>query len=150
MLVCRRGEKASHMSGGYACGRAQGGVTMSENFARAGGFAAGRNMAIKVAPGEYDSTVDFYRNVIGLPFIREDKDSTVFEFGQANLWIDRVSSMTRAEVWLEIRCSDVDQAAEWFARHQVARCDDVEQLPDDFAGFWVRSPAGIVHLVCAD
>ena len=27
------------------------------------------------------------------------------------------------------------------------RCDDIEPLPPGFRGFWVSSPASIVHLV---
>jgi len=32
----------------------------------------------------------------------------------------------------------------------VVRCDDIEPLPAGMQGFWVTSPAAIIHLVCPD
>ena len=31
----------------------------------------------------------------------------------------------------------------------VARCDAIEPLPQGFDGFWISSPAGIIHLIDA-
>ena len=38
-------------------------------------------------------------------------------------------------------------AAEHLKTHAVERCDDVETLPDGMTAFWIRNPAGVVHLV---
>jgi hypothetical protein len=42
---------------------------------------------------------------------------------------------------------DTAIAAEQLSRSGVERSDSVEVLPDDFDGFWIRSPASVVHLV---
>ena len=56
--------------------------------------------------------------------------------------------MSQAELWLEVVTDDVDAAAERFQAAGVERCDEIEPLREGFAGFWISSPASIVHLVC--
>ena len=69
-------------------------------------FSSGKNIAIKVPTHEYDKMVTFYGVVLGLK--RKDAnapdsfESVTFEFGDKNLWIDKVSGISQAEVWLEI------------------------------------------------
>ena len=45
---------------------------------------------------------------------------------------------------------DPAAAARHLEQRGVQRCDAVEELPEGFPGFWIRSPAGQVHLVCAE
>ena len=114
-------------------------------------FAPGANIAIKVPVGQFEATVAFYRDILGLeqldPESQEATGSVRFGFGDKQLWIDRISSLEQAEIWLEIQTDDADQAAAYLMRHHISRCDAVETLPAGFRGFWVRSPAHIVHLV---
>jgi len=113
-------------------------------------FAAGRNIAMKVPPHVYDATVRFYREVLGLPEIAAHAPSVVFEFGSVRLWIDRVPGISQAETWLEVVTNDLEAASALLAEAGVVRCDDIELLPPGFRGFWVSSPASIVHLVCEE
>lgn len=113
-------------------------------------FSAGRNIAIKVPLHQYDATVHFYRHVLGLAEIAKHAPSIVFEFGASNLWIDPVPSISQAEIWLEVVTDDVSAAADQLRAAGVVRCDDIEPLPDGFRGFWISSPASIIHLVCKD
>jgi len=113
-------------------------------------FRPGRNMAMKVPPHQHAQTVRFYSEVLGLERLPDLGDSACFEFGGKRLWIDRVPGMSQAELWLEIVANDLDAAASHFERHGVTRCDAIEQLPEGFAGFWISSPAGIVHLVARE
>ncbi len=114
-------------------------------------FKPGANIAIKVPSRQFEQTVVFYRDVLGLeqlgPAPQEQPGSTRFGFGDKTLWIDRTASIDRAEIWLEILTDDAGEAAAYLDRHNIARCDDIEPLPAGFKGFWVRSPADIVHLV---
>ena len=55
--------------------------------------------------------------------------------------------MSQTEVWLEIATDDVSAAAEQLRSKGVTRCDEIEPLDETFAGFWISSPAQIVHLV---
>jgi len=114
-------------------------------------FKAGRNIAMKVPPHEYESTRAFYRDVLGLKELTAPADSatesTRFDFGDKVLWIDRADGLSRAEIWLEIVTDDVEAAAEYFQHHRIQRRDEIEALPDGFRGFWLASPAGIIHLV---
>jgi hypothetical protein len=115
---------------------------MTDETARLGG---GRNIAMKVPSHQWDDTVRFYREVVGLEEVESLRPSVVFALGANRLWIDRCGHLSQAEIWLELVTEDVHRAAERLAG--VARRDDIEPLPDGFPGFWIQSPASIVHLV---
>jgi len=114
-------------------------------------FRPGRNIAMKVPVHEYDATVAFYRDVLGLKPITEPASSSTeslrFDFDGKVLWIDRVPSLSQAEMWLEIVTSDVAGASRYLEDHGCVRRDEIEVLPGGFKGFWVSSPANIIHLV---
>ncbi len=117
-------------------------------------FSPGRNIAMKVPAHEYERTVDFYRNVLGLHQLADtapgSAETTAFAFGDKVLWIDRVPGISQAELWLEIATDDLDAAAEHLRRNGCARRDEIEPLPEGFGGFWLASPCNVIHLVTAD
>ena len=113
-------------------------------------FLAGDNIAMKIPPHEYSATVKFYRDVIGLPQIESMLPDIVFKFGDKRLWLDAVDHISQAEIWLEIKTDDVTAAAEYLAQKDIVRCDGIESLPQGFEGFWITSPANIIHLVSGD
>jgi hypothetical protein len=110
-------------------------------------FRAGRNIAMKVPPHQFDATVDFYKRVIGLPHLKSEGNSECFSFGAIHLWIDRVSAVSQAEIWLEVQSDNTEKAAKTLDAAGITRCDEIEPLPEEFDGFWIANPAGIVHLV---
>ena len=110
-------------------------------------FRAGRNLAMKVPPHQFEATVAFYRDVLGLPHLSSDESSESFEFGTLRLWIDRVTTVSQAEIWLEVQCDDTEEASRALKAAGVLRCDEIEPLPQEVDGFWIANPAGIVHLV---
>ncbi len=114
-------------------------------------FKPGNNIAIKVPPHQYEQTVSFYRDILGLEQIRsattDSDDSVRLQFGDKNLWIDRVSTLSQAEIWLEIQTDDIELAAAAFEKASITRRDEIEPLPQGFSGFWISSPADIIHLV---
>lgn len=113
-------------------------------------FAAGRNIAMKVPPHQYEATVHFYREVLGFKEIAAHAPNVVFEFGPNQLWIDNVPGMSQAEIWLEVVTNDIKTAAEHLRSSEGVRCDEIEPLPEGFQGFWISNPAAIIHLVCND
>lgn len=113
-------------------------------------FSAGRNIAMKIPPHQYEATVQFYRDVLGLPEIGEHAPAVGFRFGGNNLWLDRVVGLSQAETWLEVVTDDIEAAAAHLAAAGVVRCDEIEPLPAGMQAFWVSSPAAIIHLVCQD
>lgn len=111
-------------------------------------FTAGDNIAIKVPAHQFADTVSFYRDVLGLPEKPgSTSDSKIFQFGDKNLWIDKVENLQQAETWLEIITDDIKLAASYLATKGVTRCDEVEVLPDGLKGFWVASPTNGIHLI---
>jgi len=112
-------------------------------------WRGGRNIALKVPPHQFDATVGFYRDTLGLPLIAALAPDVVFEFGANRLWIDRVASLSQAELWLEVVTDDPLAAAPDLAACGAVRCDAIEPLPKGFLGYWIASPAGIVHLARA-
>lgn len=113
-------------------------------------FAGGRNIAMKVPPHQWDETVRFYRDVVGLEVIEHEPTeppSVGFVFGANQLWIDRVDRFSQSEVWLELSVADVRGAADRLEAAGVVRRDEIEPLGDDFEGFWITNPAGVIHMV---
>lgn len=114
-------------------------------------YKAGKNIAIKVPSYEYEKTVSFYRDIIGLEEQKlsssDQYESTIFKFGDKNLWIDNISTISQAEIWLELVTDNITEAALHLGAHGVVRRDEIEKLPDDFKGFWICSPSNIIHLI---
>ena len=114
-------------------------------------YKPGKNIAIKVPSHEYEKEVSFYRDIMGLEereLSSSDQYETIsFNFGDKILWIDKISGISQAEVWLEIETDDIAEAASHLEKHGVVRRDKIETLPDDFKGFWVCSPSNIIHLI---
>lgn len=102
---------------------------------------------MKVPPHAYEATVRFYRDVLGLELLENHLPHVGFEFGGNQLWIDKVSGLSQAEVWLEIVTDDVPAAARYLGKAGITRCDEIEPLPEGHEGFWIMDPASVVlHL----
>lgn len=110
-------------------------------------FSGGRNIAIKVPPHQYEATVAFYRDVLGLTLIEDRLPEICFEFGDARLWIDNVAALSQSEIWLELRTDDRAAAIHHLAANGIIRRDEIEPLPESSDGFWIASPSNIIHLV---
>lgn len=113
-------------------------------------FRGGANIALKLPPAVFDATLTFYRDTLKLPVLEEHQPHWVIAFGGNQLWLDPVEGLLQPEVWLEIVTSDTVAAREHLSALGVTRCDEVESLPAGFDGFWIRSPAATVHLVCGE
>lgn len=114
-------------------------------------YAGGRNIAMKVPPHQWDDTVRFYREILRLPEIDDPAQSgppsVGFVFGPNRLWIDRVAGVSQAELWLQVTAEDTTAAARHLADAGVARCDEIEPLPEGSSAFWITGPSSVVHLV---
>ncbi|HBC57132.1 MAG TPA: hypothetical protein DCZ03_08215 [Gammaproteobacteria bacterium] len=114
-------------------------------------FSPGKNIAIKVPNHEFEQTVAFYADILGLTRLSlqdvDAVDSVAFEFGDKNLWIDAVDNLSQAEVWLEIATNSIEEAANYLEQKGVSRRDKIEPLPSGLKGFWISSPTNIIHLI---
>jgi catechol 2,3-dioxygenase-like lactoylglutathione lyase family enzyme len=114
-------------------------------------FTPGKNIAMKVPIHEFDDTVAFYRDILSFEEIDAsppgDIDTVTFKFGDKNLWIDKMSGISQAEIWLEVTTDDIEVASEYFKKNSCIRRDEIEPLPKAFNGFWLTNPANIIHLV---
>ena len=114
-------------------------------------FRPGKNIAIKVPAHEFDRMVEFYKIIIGLKQkdtnSRDDFDSIAFEFGDKNLWVDKISELSQAEVWLEIESDNAADAKSYLEEQGCVIRNEIEPLPSGFNGFWLSSPSNIIHLV---
>ena len=108
-------------------------------------FKPGKNIAIKVPAHEFEKTVNFYKAVLGLKQIDVDSpdqfDSVAFEFG------DKISGISQAEIWLEIKTDNAVEAKKYLEGQGCAVRDEIESLPPTLNGFWLSSPSNIIHLV---
>lgn len=110
-------------------------------------FRGGRNIALKTPAHQYEAGVAFYRDVLDLPQLDSHAESEVFEFGPLILWVDRMERLSQAEIWLEVVTDDTAAADAHLEAAGVDRVDAIEPLPEGFEGFWIVSPAGLVHLL---
>lgn len=109
-------------------------------------FTGGRNIAMKIPPEQFEKTVEFYAR-LGMPMEAYGEGSIRVDFGPLKLWLDRAPSLSQAEIWLEINTPDADLARQELRRKGVVFAEGLEALPEDFAGFWIKNPAQIVHLI---
>ena len=110
-------------------------------------FSGGANIAIKCPSHTYEQMVAFYRDTLTVPLIEEEPDGCIFQFGPNRLWIDKVPNLIHPDFWLEIETNDTEAAAAVLKVHGVTRRDEVENLREDFNGFFISDPAGVIHLV---
>ena len=117
-------------------------------------FSPGTNIAMKVPSHEFERTVAFYRDVLGLRVLPDAPQASdiniAFAFGDKTLWIDSVPALSQAEIWLEIRTNDLEAAAGDLAAAGCIRRDEIEPLPDGMAGYWIANPANIIHLLVSE
>lgn len=110
-------------------------------------FNGGVDIALKLPPHQFDATVTFYRDVIGLKQITDKAPQIGFELGPIKLLIAAAPEMSQAEIWLELFTDDFTEAAQYLDKVGVIRCDAIEPLPEGFRGGWITSPANIIHMV---
>lgn len=114
-------------------------------------FTPGNNIAIKVPAHEYEATLAFYRDILGFVQIKlnidDDSESARFQFGDKQLWIDKIKGLSQAEIWLEVITDNVDAASRYLHEQQCIRRDEIEPLPEGLEGFRVSSPSNIIHLI---
>ncbi|MBX2835693.1 MAG: hypothetical protein KTR35_02485 [Gammaproteobacteria bacterium] len=114
-------------------------------------FSPGKNIAVKVPTHEFERMVNFYKVILGLKQKEasspDEFDSVTFEFGDKNLWIDRISGISQAEVWLEIETDNAVEAKKYLEQQGCAIRNEIEPLPSSFHGFWLSSPSNTIHLV---
>lgn len=113
-------------------------------------FTGGGNLAMKMPAHLYEACVTFYGDAIGLPVLQSGDRHTCFQFGAMKLWLDKRDDLSQAEIWLELYTGDTKTAALRLDQPGVQRRDEIEPLPDDFDGFWIANPAGIIHLVTTE
>jgi catechol 2,3-dioxygenase-like lactoylglutathione lyase family enzyme len=113
-------------------------------------FEGGKNIAMKVPAHQHDATVAFYKDTLGLEEISSPTGQDIgFKFGPMNLWIDKKNGLSQAELWLEIVTDNTPEAAAALNEGGAIRCDEIEPLGEGFDGFWISSPASVIHLVIA-
>jgi hypothetical protein len=83
-------------------------------------------------------------------FPAAEEEGCIFQFGPNRLWVDRVPNLSHPDIWLELETNDTEAAASYLKINGVPRRDEVEQLREDFDGFWISDPAGVIHLVVGD
>ncbi|MGH1469547.1 MAG: hypothetical protein ACRBCS_00025 [Cellvibrionaceae bacterium] len=114
-------------------------------------FRPGKNIAIKVPTHEFEKMVNFYKVILGLGQKEANSPdsfkSVTFEFGDKNLWVDEISGLSQAEVWLEIETDNAVEAKEYLKKQGCSMRDEIEPLPSGFNGFWLSSPSNTIHLV---
>lgn len=119
-------------------------------------FTGAVNIAMKIPAADYDATVAFYRDVLGLPVTEEKSDQPTVaqvhkvDFGPCVLWLDRIDTYAQPDVWLQVRTPDLAAAMAHLREAGIEPCDEVEPLPEGFEAHWIKNPAGVVHLVAKD
>ena len=59
-------------------------------------------------------------------------------------------NLSHPDIWLELETNDTEAAASFLKIHGVSRRDEVEQLREDFNGFFVSAPNGVSSISWSD
>lgn len=114
-------------------------------------FKPGKNIAIKTPEHEYAAVVEFYRDVLGFEQLAgsdsDPMESVCFKYGDKSLWVDKIPTISQSEIWLEIEASDIQAAQDYLQEKGCSIRNEIERLPAAVKGFWLSSPANIIHLV---
>ncbi len=110
-------------------------------------ITGGINIAVKVPTHQYEATVAFYRDIVGLKPFTAKAPAIGFELGPNRLWVDEAPMLSQAEVWLELFTPDFTRTADHLAGADIVRCDAIEPLCEGFRGGWITNPANIIHMV---
>ncbi len=110
-------------------------------------FTPGRNIAMKLPVDVFDQTVSFYETVLGWSVEAISPGTARTVFGGGQLWFDRVEGLSQAQIWLELNVEEYETARAYLLAHGTQDDPSIEPLPVDFRGFWIRNPAGLVHLI---
>jgi catechol 2,3-dioxygenase-like lactoylglutathione lyase family enzyme len=112
-------------------------------------FKAGNNIAVKTPSHEFEKVVHFYKTILGLEQIDSNsiEGYVTFKFGDKNLWIDNVPTISQSEIWLEIQTENHLEARRYFEEQGYAIRNEIEPLPEHFKGFWLNGPSNIIHLI---
>lgn len=118
-------------------------------------FRGGHNIAMKLPRAQFDRTVAFYRDILGME-VTDYSDEVVADgvvqsaavrFGPVTLWLDRVDNYAHADLWLEVFTDDVDRATEHLAAHGIPVQDELEQFPAGMNAHWISNPVAVPHIV---
>ncbi len=118
-------------------------------------FIGGNNIAMKLPRVQFDRTVAFYRDILGME-VTDDSGEAIAEgviqsaavrFGPVTLWLDRVDNYAHADLWLELLTDDVDGAIAHLATHGVPVQDELEPFPVGMNAHWIGNPVGVPHIV---
>lgn len=114
-------------------------------------FSGGPNIAIKIPKNQYEATVAFYMEVLGMEVEeRPISHPTVsrthrVKFGSNVLWLDCVDNYSRPETWLELNVGDVPKATAYLQNQGISTWDELEEIPENM--HWITDPAGNVFLL---
>eukprot|EP01064_Diplonema_japonicum_P039610 TRINITY_DN9981_c0_g2_i1.p2 TRINITY_DN9981_c0_g2~~TRINITY_DN9981_c0_g2_i1.p2 ORF type:complete len:363 (+),score=127.25 TRINITY_DN9981_c0_g2_i1:34-1122(+) len=112
-------------------------------------FSGGNNFAIKCPYPKYESTVAFYREVLGLKVVHYCKNCCKIQWNdKMSLWIDCVETICTPVIWLEVSTASTEAARAYLkGRKRVSLRPEVETLPPGVDGFWISPPNDMVHLI---
>jgi catechol 2,3-dioxygenase-like lactoylglutathione lyase family enzyme len=110
---------------------------------------------MKIPKAQYDATVAFYRDTLGLAVTKEDASDTPtveathkVEFGPITLWLDRDDTYSQTDLWLQVHTDELDTATTRLAETGITPCDELEPFDGvEFRSHWIKNPAGVVHLL---
>lgn len=108
-----------------------------------GRFTGGDNIALKIPQFKYEETVNFYKEVIKLPYLGFMQESHAFQLGQSTLWLDCMDNYSQSDVWLQIETGDLGEAANYLQEHHVSRRDEIE-VHENSPGYWISDPCGTI------
>ena len=114
-------------------------------------FTGGVNIAVKIPKSKYEATVAFYRDTLGMDVQEKAiQNPTIsrthrLSFGANILWLDCVDNYAHAEVWMELKTPNLEEATTHLAAHNIHPCDELERLPPN--AHWIQDPAGTVFVL---
>ena len=116
------------------------------------GFGGGALIILRCPSHKYESTVAFYRDILGLRLKQREHQreaiACCFEWSDdANLTVVRIDKLTHPTIWLTVDATDLPQGQDIFEKSSLLRTDITETLPEGVEGFWSAPPNDMVHII---
>ena len=110
-------------------------------------FKGGINIAIKIPKDRYESTLNFYKDIMDLELTKESKNSHSLKFGNNRLWLDMVENYSQTDIWLEIKTDNMENARDYLKQKGIKFRDELEKFPEGLNANWISDPAGVILLL---
>eukprot|EP01060_Flectonema_neradi_P003650 TRINITY_DN1235_c1_g3_i1.p1 TRINITY_DN1235_c1_g3~~TRINITY_DN1235_c1_g3_i1.p1 ORF type:complete len:368 (+),score=76.54 TRINITY_DN1235_c1_g3_i1:66-1169(+) len=114
--------------------------------------AGSDSIIVRCPSHRYDSTISFYREIMGFHGEYHGKDICKIDWGKGpgtGLWIQKVDRLSHPSIWLVVETNDTELCKNIINSEDNLTMREVEadNIAEGVGGFWVSPECDLIHLV---